>query len=219
MTQARSIAVACLLGASVWLGFPGGTGRAAEAEADKRFPVLKMEELNDLQRPVGEAIVKVSSNGLAGPYSPMLRSPVFADRMVKLLDYLRFNSSVPRRLNEFAILITAREWTSQIEWFAHQPMAIKAGLAQSITDDLKAGRRPAGMQPDEAAVYDLITELHTTHQLSEATFRRVKGVLGEQQVIDLIATSGTYVTVAMILATADENPPNGARPLQPLAAT
>ena len=74
------------------------------------------------------------------------------------------------------------------------------------------------MQPDEAAVYDLITELHTTHQLSEATFRRVKGVLGEQQVIDLIATSGTYVTVAMILATADENPPNGARPLQPLAA-
>ena len=218
MNQAISIAIACLFGASVWLGLPGGTGQAADAEADKRFPVLKMEELNDLQRPVGEAIVKVSSNGLAGPYSPMLRSPVFADRMVKLLDYLRFNSSVPRRLNEFAILITAREWTSQIEWFAHQPMAVKAGLAPSITDDLKAGRRPAGMQPDEAAVYDLITELHVTHLLSEPTFRRAKEVLGEQQVIDLIATSGTYVTVAMILAAADENPPNGVRPLQPVAA-
>ena len=184
----------------------------------KRFPQLTLEELTAQQRPLGEDILKVSSVGLSGPYNPLLRSPELGTRMFKLLDYLRFNTSVPRRLNEFAILIQARLWTSQVEWYAHYPLALKAGLAESVADDLKAGRRPSGMMPDEALVYDLCTELSTQHRVSDATFARAKTLLTDQQIVDLIAVSGTYVTVAMLLNAGEEPVPAGKEPpLAPLA--
>jgi 4-carboxymuconolactone decarboxylase len=183
----------------------------------KRFPQITIEELNAQQRPVAEEILKVSSVGLAGPYNPLLRSPLLADRMVKLLDYLRFNTSVPRRLNEFAILIQARLWTSQVEWVAHHPLALKAGLTESVAEDLKAGRRPAGMKPDEAIVYDLCMELATQHMVSDATFARAKTTFTDQQIVDLVTLSGTYASVAMILAVAEEPAAGGQTPLQPIA--
>jgi len=150
--------------------------------------------------------------GLGGPYNPMLRSPVMGDRLFQLLDYLRFKTSVPRRLNELAILIQARLWTSQVEWYAHYPLAIKAGLSEAVAADLKAGKRPKAMKPDEAVVYDLCTELSTTHTVSDATFKAAKAMLGEQQVVDLVVLSGTYVTVAMLLAAAEETVPEGKTP-------
>jgi 4-carboxymuconolactone decarboxylase len=119
----------------------------AQMSTSKRFPQLTLEQLNTEQRSLGEEILKVSSVGLGGPYNLLLRSPALGDRMFKLLDYLRFNTSLPRRLNELAILIQARRWTSQVEWFAHYPLAIKAGLAESVAADLKAGRRPTNMKP------------------------------------------------------------------------
>ena len=190
-----------------------GAAAGAQAPDAKRFPQLKLEQLTAEQKPVAEEILKVSSVGLAGPYNPLLRSPLLADRMVKLLDYLRFNTSVPRRLNEFAILIQARLWTSQVEWVAHYPLAIKAGLSQSVADDLKEGRRPSAMQPDEALVYDFCMELSTTHRVSDATFARARALMSEQQIVDLIAVSGTYVTVAMILEAGQEPAPGGQTPL------
>jgi len=196
------------------IGIPAGGWAAGELQ---RFPQLQVDQLDAQQRPVADRILKVSSLGISGPYNPMLRSPVFASRMVDLLDYLRFNTSVPRRLNEFAILIQGRLWTSQVEWVAHAPLALKAGLPQSVIDDLKEGRRPAGMQPDEAVVYDVSMDLATQHRLSDATFARAKAVLTDQQIVDLVAVSGTYVTVAMLLAAADEKAPGGATPLAPLA--
>ena len=82
----------------------------------KRFKQLTVEELTPEQHQVADEVLKVSSLGIQGPYNVMLRSPVMAQRQVALLDYIRFNTSVPRRLNEFAILIQARLWTSQVEW-------------------------------------------------------------------------------------------------------
>ena len=177
-----------------------------------RFPQLTMQQLNEQQRPLGEQILKVSSIGLGGPYNPLLRSPVLGQRMFDLLYYLRWNTSVPLRLNEFAILITGRLWRSQVEWFAHAPLAIKAGLPPEIVADLKANRRPANMKPDEAVVYDFVMELSTKHQVSDETFDRAKHLLGEQQVVDLTAVAGTYVTVAMVLAMAEEGVPPGKEP-------
>src|ERR1700674_4379763 len=101
------------------------------ADEEQRFPLLKVEQLNDQQPPFADEILNVSSIGISGPYNMMLRSPVMGQRMFAMLDYLRFNTSVPRRLNEFAILIQARLWTSQVEWTAHYPLALKAGLPQS----------------------------------------------------------------------------------------
>ena len=174
-----------------------------------RFAPLTMEQLNVYQKPLGEQIMKVSSVGLGGPYNPLLRSPVLGQRMFDLLYYLRWNSSLPLRLNEFAILIVGRQWRSQVEWYAHAPLAIKAGLSPEIVADLKAQKRPANMQADEAIVYDFVTELTTMHRVSDATFARAKQILGEQQVVDLTSVAGTYVTVAMVLAMAEESVPPG----------
>jgi 4-carboxymuconolactone decarboxylase len=176
---------------------------------DPRFPLLAPEQLSEQQKPLGEQILKVSSVGLGGPYNPMLRSPVLGQRMFDLLYYLRWNTSVPLRLNEFAILIIGRQWRSQVEWFAHAPLAIKSGLAPEIVAELKTNKRPSNMKPDEAIVYDFVTELTAKHAVSDETFKRAKEILGEQQVVDLTAVSGTYVTIAMLLAMAEEGVPAG----------
>jgi len=185
---------------------------------EPRFGQLRMEDLNEQQRPLAEEIMKISSVGIGGPYNALLRSPVMAERMFRLLDYLRFNTSVPRKLNEFAILIVARQWTSQVEWYAHYPPALKAGLSAAVAADLQEGRRPAAMQPDEAATYDFLIELSTRHEASDATFNQLRGFLSEQQIVDLVMVSGTYVTVAMLLSAAEQGVPAGKTPpLQPLA--
>ena len=177
------------------------------ATKEKRFPQITVDQLDPDARKVAEEIVKFSSVGLAGPYNVMFRSPVFAERMKLLLDYLRFNTSLPKRLNEFAILIQGRLWTSQVEWYAHYPLALKAGLPQSVADDLKANRRPRNMQPDEEVVYDVCMTMSKKHEISDELFNRAKAILGEQQLVDLIAVTGTYVTVAMLLSLGEESSP------------
>ena len=177
--------------------------------APRRFPQITLEQIAPEGQQLAQEILKISSVGLGGPYNIMFRSPVFADRMKKLLDYLRFNTSLPTRLNEFAILIQGYEWKSQVEWYAHYPLALKAGLPQSVADDLKNGIRPRNMAPDEEVVYDVIMEMMRRHEISDELFQKAKKVLGEQQLVDLVAVSGTYVTVAMLLALGQEMPPEG----------
>ncbi len=174
-----------------------------------RFPQLVLEELRPEQRVVADQIMKVSSVGIGGPYNSMLRSPVFAQRMIDLLDYLRWNSSLDMRLSEFAILIQGKLWRSQVEWYAHFPIALKAGLPESVALDLKAGRRPANMKPDEAVVYDFCMELCRDYKVSDARFAEAKEILGEQQVVDLVAVTGTYVTLAMLLSVSETTVPAG----------
>ena len=124
----RLVSRATRLTFSVALMFSAMQSYAADAGAvpSPRFPQLTTQELNVYQKPLGEQITKVSSVGLSGPYNPILRSPVMGQRMFDLLYYLRWNSSVPQRLNEFAILIIGRQWRSQVEWLAHAPLAAKA---------------------------------------------------------------------------------------------
>ena len=191
--------------------------RARAGDEAPRFPEYRMDQLNDEQRPLGEKIVKVSSTGsLSGPNNLMLRSPQMGDRLFMLIDYLRFHSSVPHKLNEFAILIQARQWTSQFEWRAHYPIALKAGLEQSVADDLAQGKRPAGMQPDEAVVYDFCMELSAKRELSDATFKRARATFTDQQIVDLTTVTGTYALLAMMLKTAaDDGVPDGKVALLP----
>jgi 4-carboxymuconolactone decarboxylase len=176
---------------------------------EPRFPQLTMEQLNEQQRPLGVEVMKVSSVGLAGPYNPMMRSPVLGQRLFDLYHYLRWETSVPTKLNEFAILIIGRQWRSQVEWYAHAPLAQKAGLSPDIIAQLKANKRPSGMAEDEAAVYDLVTELTTTHEVSDATYSRAKKIFNDQQIVDLTSVAGCYVSVAMLLAMAEESTPPG----------
>jgi 4-carboxymuconolactone decarboxylase len=180
-----------------------------------RFPQLTADQLNEAQKPLAAQVMKVSSVGIGGPYNLLLRSPVLGQRMFDLFDYLRWNSSVPLDLNEFAILIIARQWRSQMEWFAHAPIATKAGLSPDIIAELKANKRPK-MGEKEAVVYDFVTELTTAHKVSDATFARAKKIFSEQQIIDLTAVAGNYVMVAMILAMAEQSvPPEKEEPFKP----
>ena len=205
--------------ASVWLssltlaaagGWLAATMFAAPATSrEPRFPQLTMDQLDEKQRPLGEQIMKVSSVGLGGPYNPMIRSPVLGQKLYDLFYYLRWQTSVPTRLNEFAILIIGRQWTSQVEWFAHAPLAAKAGLSTDIIAELKANERPSGMAEDEAVVYDFVTELTTTKKVSDATYARARKVFSDQQIVDLTAVAGNYVMVAMLLAMAEETVPSG----------
>src|SRR5258705_9132638 len=147
---------------------------------EPRFPQLTMDQLDEKQKPLGEQVMKVSSVGLAGPYNPMMRSPVLGQRLFDLFQYLRWETSVPTKLNEFAILIIGRQWRSQVEWYAHAPLAAKAGLSPEIIAELKAGKRPSNMAEDEAVVYDFVTELTTTRTVSDPTLASTKNVCSDR---------------------------------------
>src|ERR1700754_695949 len=137
------------------------TATASRVEDITRFAPLKPDELSPAQKTWADMIAAPPRNAKFGspPYRAYIRNPELAPRLSALSDYLRWNSSLPPRLSEFAILLTARQWTAQYEWFAHYPLAIKAGLDPKIAADVAAGRRPDGMKDDEAAVYDLAIEL------------------------------------------------------------
>jgi len=187
-------------------------------ERPPRFPPLTPDEMTPAQREVADAIASGPRGGLRGPFQAWLRSPALADRLQKVGEYLRFSSSVPRRLNELAILVTARAWDAEFEWYAHHRLALEAGLDPAVAADIAEGRRPASMQADEAVVYDFCTELRATHRVSDATLAATLDLLGEQGVIDLIAVSGYYDLVSMTLNVAEVALPDGLPPpLKPLA--
>jgi 4-carboxymuconolactone decarboxylase len=150
-----------------------------------RFPDIPRDRLTEAQKEVYDAIASGPRGGVRGPFGPLLRSPELTDRVQKLGEYLRFNSSLSPRLNEMAILINARTWESKYEWFAHKPLAVKGGLAESIADDVAQNKRPSNMKPDEEVVYDMCMALHKTHFVDDALFKRAVSVLGERGVIDL----------------------------------
>src|SRR3984885_9045063 len=179
---------------------------------EPRFPLLTMDQLSEAQKPLGEEIMKISSVGIGGPYNPLMRSPVLGQRLFDLFHYLRWETSVPTKLNEFAILIIGRQWRSQVEWFAHAPLAAKAGLKADIIAELKANKRPSGMAEDEAVVYDFVTELTTTQKVSDETYARAKKIFSDQQIVDLTGVAGNYVMVAMMLAMEEETTPPGKEP-------
>ncbi|THD70107.1 carboxymuconolactone decarboxylase family protein [Phenylobacterium sp.] len=198
--------------AAMGLGIAAGAAGAAE-----RFPTLALDQMTPEQRKVAEAIQAGPRKSLGGPFSAWLRSPELADKLQQVGEHLRFHSSVPPRLNEFAILITARAWDADYEWSAHYPLAMKAGLKPAIAAELAQGRRPAGMAADETAVYDFVTELRRTHRVSDPTYAAAKSVLGDQGIVDLVALSGYYDLVSMTLNTAQTPAPADGPHLPPAA--
>ena len=192
------------------------------AAAGERFPILQPDQMNPEQKKLLEALLagprgggNASSEAVQkmlrrGPFNAWMRSPDLGNRLQNVGEYIRYNTSLPLRLNEFAILITAREWTSQYEWYAHYPLAMKAGLEAKVADELALGRRPSAMSDDEAAVYEFCIQLHRTRKVDNATFNRALARFGEQGVVDLIGVSGYYTAVAMTLNVAQVMPPEGA---------
>lgn len=195
---------------------------------EQRFKRLHLDEMSPEQKQYFDGLMSgpVSGTGskgvvqgatsLGAPFNVLLRSPVLAERLRKVGEYLRFESSIPKRLNEFAILVTARTWTAQYEWFAHLRLALKEGLNPALAEDLALGKRPQNMQPDEEAVYNFCHELHVTHQVSDAHYKAVYDLFGEQGIVDLMVVSGYYVMVSMVLNVNRTPLPEGAVPIPTL---
>jgi 4-carboxymuconolactone decarboxylase len=183
--------------------------------AQNRMPPIPEDEWTDAQRRAAAEFSEVRG-ALSGPWHVILRSPEMLNPARSLSDYLRFNSSLPPRLSEFVILITAREWTSQYEWNAHHALAMRGGLSPEVAAAVAEGRRPEGMAADEAAVYDFCTELHRNRSVSDATYARALEQVGEQGITDMIGLSGWYTLVSMTLNTARiPLPSNATQRLEP----
>ena len=176
----------------------------------RRFALIPVENLTPEQRQMYDAIrsgprAKLGNSSaskpgpLGGPFNVWLRDPDIGNRVQALGEAIRFRSSLPAKLNEMAIIITARFWTSQYEWYAHAKLAIDAGLDPAIVKDIAEHRRPAKMAEDEAIVYDFSKELHEKHGASDETYRRALDKFGERGVFDLIAVNGFYSLVSMCL--------------------
>ncbi|RTL69113.1 MAG: carboxymuconolactone decarboxylase [Hyphomicrobiales bacterium] len=190
----------------------------AVAQDAKRFAPLPMEALNPAQKAWAEQIAVPPRNAkhTNPPYRAYIRNPELAKRLSALSDYLRWNTSLAPRLSEMAILLTAREWTAQYEWFAHYPLALKGGLAPDVADAIAAGKRPGSMKPDETALYDLVTELYRDKKVSDATYKAASAAFGESGILDIIGIIGYYDLVSMTLITMQAEPPNDS--VKPLSA-
>lgn len=194
-----------LLAFTLLLGF-------AHSAAQDRMPPIPQDKMTDAQKKAAADVIAGPRGALGGPFIPLLRSPEFMGRLQKTGEYLRYNSKLGPRLNEFVILTTARIWTQQFEWNAHESLALKAGVKQEIIDALRSGRRPDGMDADQEVAYDFLMELHHNRSVSDETYGRAVSKFGEQGVIDLVGVTGYYSMLAMIMNVARTPLPQGQQP-------
>ena len=182
---------------------------SALALTSERMAEIPLDKMTAAQRSVADAIMSGPRGGLRGPFNAWLRSPVLADRLQKVGEYLRFNTSLDKRVNEMAIIMTAQAWGSQYEWSAHAPLALKAGLDPSIIEAIGAGKKPEKMKDDEAVVWEFTTQLRRDHSVNDEIYEKAIAKFGEQGVMDLIAVNGYYDVVSMTLNVARVAPPAG----------
>jgi 4-carboxymuconolactone decarboxylase len=188
------------------------TGWTMTARAQDRLPPIPESQQTETQKKAIAEFTAARKTGISGPFVPLLRSPEVMNRARAMGDYLRFNSVLPPRLSEFAILITARYWTQNYEWDAHNQLALQGGLSADIIKAIADGRRPDKMAADEEVLYTFCDELHRNQSISDATYARAVSTFGEQGVIDIVGISGYYTLLAMVLNTARTPVPAGHTP-------
>jgi 4-carboxymuconolactone decarboxylase len=177
-----------------------------------RFAPLTWQTMTPEQRTMAEHVLAGPRRGLDGPINVLLRSPEMGDLAQQFGASMRFLTSIPVKLRELAIIVTARHWTSQFEWQAHSRAAAQAGLDAAVITAIREGKRPTSLAPDETVVYNFVSELLTTKQVSDPTFAAARTLLGERGVVDVIGLLGWYQMVSMLL-NVDRYPlPEGAAP-------
>jgi len=184
-----------------------------------RIPPLLPDALTDRQKEVYEAIVAGPRGRVAGPLAVWLNRPELADRAQALGQYCRFDTSLPARLSELAILTTARVWSSEFEWAAHKPIARDAGVSAEVIEAIRTGQKPTFAFDDEAIVYEFSQRLHTERTIDDELYKRAVSVLGETGVVDLTGILGYYTLISMTINTFDVAPPEGHQPeLEPFTS-
>jgi len=190
---------------------------AGACAAQERFPTIPPASYSAEQRQAASEFEAARKTPVFGPFEPLMYSPTVMNDARALGDYLRYKPAIGTTLSELVILVTAREWSQDYEWFVHYPLALKAGIRADLADAIGEGRRPQAMSEDEEVVYDFSTELHRAKAVSDSTFARAEKRFGKQGVVDLTAISGYYSLLAMELNVARYKVPEGGRRLPPRA--
>lgn len=179
-----------------------------------RFAEADPAALSPAQRKVYDAMVAGPRGAVVGPFHPLLKSPELCDRAQALGAFLRYDSALPPRLSELAILVTARFWSAQFEWHEHAKFAAKGGLSDAVIEIIRLGDDPSALlQDDEKAVYAFAVALHTDHAVDDATYAAALRHLGETGVTDLVGLLGYYTLISMVLNTFEVPTPDGGTPL------
>src|ERR1700709_1929226 len=182
---------------------------SAVALTGERMAPIPLDKMSPAQRKVAEDIMSGPRGGLRGPFNSWLRSPELADRLQKGGEYLAFKTARDKRVNEMAIIMTAHAWGSQYEWYAHAPLALKAGLDPSIVEAIGAGRKPEKMKDDEAIGWEFTAQVRRDHSVDDAIYAKAVEKFGEQGGMRLIAVKGYSGGVSLPLSVAGVAPPAG----------
>ena len=167
-----------------------------------RLAQLKEEDLNTAQQALLESLragPRGKSLTLRGPFAAWMHAPEFGQLAQALGAHARYKTALEPRLSEFAILCTARFWKAQYEWFAHGPMALKAGVKPKVIEDLRKGRAPTSAPKDERAIYAFVQELYENRRVSNPTYKRVRAFLSDAAMVELVGILGYYTLISMTL--------------------
>ncbi|MEY4932401.1 MAG: hypothetical protein RLZZ403_721 [Pseudomonadota bacterium] len=185
---------------------------AGAAMAQDRLPPIPADKVTAEQKEALKEFQAVRGREPFGPFVPLMRSPDLMVRASAMGEYLRYRTSLPPRLSEFVILLTARDWTQQYEWDVHYPNAMKAGIDPKVAQAIADGRRPEGMTDDETLLYDFCLELQRNRSISDPTYARMVARFGEKGVMDTVGIVGYYSLLGMVLNTARTPLPPGVKP-------
>ena len=179
-----------------------------------RLPDINPKKYTPEQAAVAKAITSGPRGEVRGPFKMLMHNPKAADAVQRMGAYLRFDGVIDGRLRELAILITARHWTSQYEWFAHAPIAEKEGLDPAIIAALAKRQNPRFKNKDERIIYNFVTDLHTKYKVGKANYAAAQKLLGKAGVVELIVLCGHYTVVSMVLNGFEVEIPGGKKPLK-----
>ncbi len=177
-----------------------------------RIPLPGPESMSPEQRLVHDAVVSGPRGVMIGPLRAAIHSPELARRWSHLGEFLRFGTSLPKRLTELAILVTGRRWTSQIEWWVHARAAAEAGVPAAAIEAIRRGEPPVLAEPDDAAVYEFARQLQHAGQVPLPAYRAVQERWGAIGVVELTAVIGYYTMVSMTLNAHEIPLPDGVMP-------
>ena len=176
------------------------------------MPPIPADKMTEAQKKAAAELAAGPRGAFRGPFVPLVRSPELMSRLQRVGEYLRYDNSLPQKLVEMTVLMTARRWTQQYEWNAHQPLALQAGVGRDVVSAIAEGRRPEKMSEDEDVLYTFCDELQRNQSVSDGTYARAIARFGEAGVVDAVGITGYYTMLAMVLNTARTPLPDGGKP-------
>jgi len=186
---------------------------ATSSMAQSRLPTIAPDQYSAEQKKAAEEFLAARKVPVFGPFEPLMYSPEVMSQARAMGDYLRYKSGIGNTLSELVILVTAREWTQDYEWYVHAPIAAKMGIKPEIIAAIRDGRRPVGMTEDEEIVYDFSAELHRNKRVSDVAYARAEKRFGRPAVVDLVGINAYYTLLAMQLNAARYVMPKDGVPL------